>query len=739
MQPSLSLNKTAQSNPEKQTLEGVLERILFFNEENHYCIGELRLSKTNTTVTVLGSLPGVQCGETLQLTGLWTHHSQHGKQFKIETFHSQLPSTIHGIRKYLGSGLISGIGKIYADNIVEHFGIDTLRIISEEPARLREIPGIGKGRARAIKKAWKEQIEVREIMIFLQAYGVTTRQCINLVKTYGDKVCKIIENNPYIIASEIKGIGFKSADKIAINLGFANDSEPRIDAGILYALDELEDEGHTCYPPNALVSHAAQLLQVNEPLIATRLDFLVQENRLTQLPETGHIQQAPQEYAENTIASCIKGILQEPSTLPPIIIERAIQWAENRMGVSLAPQQITALQTSLANKVSIITGGPGTGKTTILRALVDILRAKKVRVGLAAPTGRAAERMKEATHAHASTIHRLLHFDPTIGRFTVDAKNPLKTKFLIVDEASMLDSKLAAALLRAIPWEAHLLLVGDIHQLPSVGSGNVLSDLIGSNRIPTITLDQIFRQHNRSNIVSTAHFILQGQLTPPTPLLYQLEKVDPHKDLHFIRTETPEDCLALIEELCEKKLPQWYGIDPIMQVQVLSPMHRGAVGILNLNEQLQAHLNPQEISLPLGTTQFRTGDKVIQTKNNYDKNIFNGDLGRIVKVDPREGTVSVNFDGEVIMFKRNELVDLHLAYAISIHKSQGSEFPVVVLPLMRQHMMMLRRNLLYTGITRGRKKVFIVGDPSAYSIAVRNKESQKRVTDLQRKLRKKEE
>ena len=766
------------------SVTGVLERIIFFNEENHYTIAELKpdgAKGADATVTITGPLPGVQCGETLQLTGEWTRHAQHGAQFKVAAFKSELPSSVYGIRKYLGSGLVPGIGKVYANKIVDAFGTDTFRVLSEESGKLRKIEGIGKMRAASIKNAWEEQKTLREVHIFLQTYGVTTAQCVRIVKKWDVQAQKIISAEPYRLAREIDGIGFKTADRLAINLGFANDAPPRLDAGLIYALQTLEEEGHTAYPRGELVTHAATMLETSAERIEARIDALIAAKDLVQhLPVTGgaapghsHPESTPpatlntafiqlphNDRFEQKIAAVVHRLGVVPSGLPAIKIDAAIKWAQDKAGFEFHPLQSTAIANALANKFTILTGGPGTGKTTILRALVDILKAKKVRVTLAAPTGRAAQRLAETTGGFASTIHRLLAFDHARGGFVHNESKPLATDFLIVDESSMLDNRLAAALLQAVPVRAHLLLVGDIDQLPSVGAGNVLKDLIAvgggmpSSRssergegapppaIPITRLQFVYRQGKESAIVTTAHAINEGIATPPPPLS-EVAKAQAWNDLNFIAASNAEDCLAKVIELCTQFIPQnlsW--LDPVSDVQVLAPMHRGVAGVANFNTQLQAALNG---SAPLTgggpkhgiktvSGEYRPGDKLIQLRNNYDKNLFNGDIGTVTSVDLQKGTLLADFDGEKIPFERGEFGDVALAYAISIHKSQGSEYPCVIIPLLKGHFMMLQRNLVYTAITRGRKRVFVVGEPAAWGMAVRNAESKLRCTHLKEKI-----
>lgn len=723
----------ATQNSEKLT--GVLERIIYFNEENHYCIGEFRDNKTEKTTIITGTLPSVQCGETLELKGTWGHHPQHGPQFKINSFESKLPSTVHGIRMYLGSGLVPGVGKGYANKIVDFFKTDTLRIISEESARLKEVPGIGQQRAKAIKKAWDEQHALRDVFMFLKTYGITTGQCIRLVKRYGPLTIQILKTNPYTLAHDLDGIGFKTADKIALNLGLPNDGPARIDAGILFAMSELIGQGHTCQSQEILLEKSATLLESDIKRIEERIKILVQEKHLIKIPHSNDLQLPEYELAENSISQSIASIINTPSQLPAINIEKAIEWAQARAGFEFAFEQQSAICAAISSKISVITGGPGTGKTTILRALVDILKAKKLKVILAAPTGRAAQRMSQATHSFAQTIHRLLKPDPNTKGFIHNERSPLNADFVIVDEASMIDTKLAKSFLNAIPAHAHLVFVGDTNQLPSIGAGAVLDNIIQSPQIKTTSLNKIFRQKKCSNIITTAHAILEGHPGAPGIVNSIADISSNAMDLQFIHAPDTDDCIAKVTELYKDYLPKHFNLDPLMDIQVLVPLHKGTAGIHNFNLALQTAINNStEKNLTIGNTRFKVGDKVIQTRNNYDKAIFNGDLGKIISVQTESGTLLVDFEGQLTELERMEMGDLSLAYAISIHKSQGSEFPIVIIPLLKQYFIMLKRNLLYTGITRGRKKVFIVGDPVAYAMAVNNIESNIRQTGLLQKL-----
>ena len=755
----------------KQKISGVLERIIFFNEENAYCVAEISVAEGRPPVTVLGNLPGIQCGETLALTGEWTRHPSHGDQFKVSGFKSELPASIHGIRKYLGSGMVHGIGKSYARKIVDHFGAETLRVISEDSGRLREVPGIGSQRAKSIKAAWEEQVAVRDLMIFLQTYGVTPSQCVRLVKKYGAGAKRLLQDQPYRLAEDIERIGFKTADKLALNLGFPTNCKERIDAGILHTLQNLEDDGHTLGTHAAITEQALQLLRVEPTLIQQRIRALCDEERLYSLQALDEKQellgpacQRPNlAGAEKRIAGAIHRIDQTESTIPPIKLDAALKWAQQKANLEFAPQQTAALRQALQSKFSIITGGPGTGKTTILRAVVDILRAKRARIALASPTGRAAQRLSEAAGAPASTIHRLLKYDGATRGFTHDAENPLPCDFLIVDEASMLDTRLAAHLFQAIPSPAHLLLVGDSDQLPSVGPGNVLGDLMAAPPARVARLDTIFRQGETSGIIRTAHAIRAGE-TRPEKTLQSLRELNPEDDFVFIEADSPEQTAQAIRYLASEYIPKTHRLDPIRELQILSPMHRGSSGISALNPELQEALNPESKALsrlksdpdyaparqshfrektrkPLpaaleyGSVTYRIGDKIIQNRNNYDKNIFNGDTGIVARIAPDKSGLTINFNGEHLEYTKGELSEIQLAYAISIHKSQGSEYPAVIIPLLKQHFMMLQRNLVYTGITRARQKVYLIGDLEAYAMAVRNNKTEIRRTHLQARLR----
>ncbi len=720
-----------------ESLSGVLERIIFFNEENNYTIAELRPGNSSEKITITGQLGGVQCGETLRIQGSWTKHPTHGPQFKLTAFKSELPASIYGIRKYLGSGLVKGVSKGLAERIVERFGDDTLRVISEESAKLQEVSGIGKQRARSIKEAWDEQVVQRELFIFGQTYGLSPALCLRMYKQFGPEATQVLRNEPYRAAREVQGIGFKTADKIAINTGIPNDSPQRIDAGIEFVLQELQDDGHTAYPLEDLGGLASEKLEADLGIIQAGIDRLLASKsiRATEALNGHSYLQLPYNFfAEEKIALAIKRLKETESGLPPIKRDIAVDWAQEKAGFEFGDSQKEAIKGSLANKVFILTGGPGTGKTTILRAVVSILKAKKAKILLAAPTGRAAQRLAESTGAYAQTIHRLLKFDPSEGGFVMNENKPLSADVVIVDEASMLDARLAAALLSAIPSRAHVILVGDIDQLPSVGAGNVLKDLIASRKIRYVTLDVVFRQQKFSSIVHYAHAINKGEVALPTAL-EDVRLLDPKKDFQFVAATDQADAAQKVAQVFDTFIRGELCLDPIADAQTLAPMHKGLAGVGNLNQTLQATLNKRSEAMPFGQLKFKVGDKVIQTRNNYDKNVFNGDIGIVTGIDGVNGLLDVDFDGIDATYDRSEMIDLQLAYAVSIHKSQGSEYPVVVIPLLKAHFMMLQRNLIYTAVTRGKKKIVIVGETAAYAMAVRNSDAKSRCTLLQEFLR----
>lgn len=725
------------------TLEGTLERITYQSDEDGYTVGRLTPRGRNYQVTVVGKLVGVRPGETLLLEGEWQEHRDHGRQFAVATYRTLMPATIDGIRRYLGSGLIKGIGPATAKKITEAFGRHTLEVIERTPERLAEVPGLGRKKVELIKAAWREQQRIKEVMIFLQEVGLPTGMAVRIYKQYGDAALDIVRDEPYRLADEVYGIGFLTADRIAAALGLPHDDPRRVAAGLRHALGAASEDGHCFLPAAELTQRAAALLGVDEALVAEVLHTpeLAGELELVDwAPRGGGAPPAPAVYlkplamAETGVAAAIARLQRAPS--PMAGFYRQARWGQvfahlaERRAISLAPRQQEAVRMALTEKVSVLTGGPGTGKTTTLRTVVQLARARGHTVLLASPTGRAAKRLSEAAGAEAKTIHRLLEYAPGGGgSFRRDAGYPLACDLLVVDEVSMLDVLLANHLLKAVPTHAHLLLVGDADQLPSVGPGRVLSDLLESGAVPSVHLDQIFRQAAGSGIAENARLINQG--LPPV-----LRGLD---DFFFFPAPDPEACAARVVDLVANRIPARFGLDPRRDIQVLSPTHKGAAGVANLNRLLQEALNPPapgKAEKAYGSVVFRVGDRVIQQRNNYELDVFNGDIGVVAAVDPVEQLLTVRFeDGREVGYDFAILDELALAYALSVHKSQGGEYPAVVLPLLMQHSPMLQRNLLYTAVTRARALAVLAGDRRAIAAAVAAEGAQRRYTGLVARLR----
>jgi exodeoxyribonuclease V alpha subunit len=712
------------------TLEGVLDRIVFFNEENGFTVARLQVPKRQDLVAIVGVLPSPMPGETLRLKGEWVIDNKFGEQFRVQSCLSVLPATITGIEKYLGSGMVKGIGPIMAKRIVARFGLETLDVIEENSERLLEVEGIGPVRIDRISKAWQEQKEIREVMIFLQGEGVSSTYAVKIYKAYGDKAIAVVKENPYRLALDISGIGFKTADKIAQNMGIDPKSPMRAEAGIIHVLSDLVDEGHVYYPYEELKGKAIELLAVEENILDTALATLSDQRRVVieDYPDHKAVYLTPLHVAETNAATRLKALLESPKQLLQIDIEKAIEWVSKVNRLELAEMQKEALRKAITSKVMVITGGPGTGKTTLVNSIIKILEKKGQHIVLASPTGRAAKRLSEVTGREAKTIHRLLEFSPSEGGFKRNEEYPLDADMVIIDEVSMVDILLMNHLLKAIPLSATLLLVGDVDQLPSVGPGNVLKDIIASGLVETIRLTDIFRQAQQSLIVVNAHRVNNGeylQLKSPS---------DQQSNFYFIKRQEPEEVLTIIKDLCKSRLPSAFQLDPLEDIQVMTPMHRGIVGVANLNAELQNLLNPNQKAVARGGRLFRVNDKVMQIKNNYEKETFNGDIGRITSIDLEEQKLMVRFDDRIIDYTWSDLDELVLAYAISIHKSQGSEYPAVVIPLLSQHYIMLQRNLLYTAITRAKRLVVLVGSKRAVAIAIRNNKVQFRYTNLSTRL-----
>jgi exodeoxyribonuclease V alpha subunit len=721
------------------SLQGQIERITYANDETGYTVAKIRVQGQPDLVTVVGNLIAPTPGEIIKMSGEWINHPRYGEQFKIAHYKSLVPASVYGIEKYLGSGLIKGIGPIMARRIVEKFGRNTLDIIENEVGKLAEVDGIGTKRIGMIRNAWEEQKEIREVMIFLQTHGVGSGYATKIFKHYGNRSIAVVRENPYRLATDIFGIGFLTADRIAEKLGFPKDSEVRAEAGILYALHQLSDEGHVCYPYELLVKRCREILGVDRKVIAKAIDvirahqMIVVENLDKEEAEDFDevdkaVYLAKFHLSETSIVTRMKTLIKTPKSIRKIDSDRAIEWVQRQLAIILAKKQVEAIRCAVDNKVMIITGGPGTGKTTIISAILKIFSKLGVKIKLAAPTGRAAKRMAEATGREAKTIHRMLEYSIQKGGFQRNEGRPLDCDIVIVDEASMIDTILMHHLLKAIPAAATFILVGDVDQLPSVGAGNVLKDIISSGSVPVVELNEIFRQAKESLIIVNAHMINHG-------LLPSLRPSGPKDDFYFIQQEDPEEALKIILELIMERVPSRFGFDPIDHIQVLTPMHKGVVGVGNLNVELQKALNPGGDGIIRGTRNFRMGDKVMQVKNNYDKEVFNGDIGRITRIDLEEQEVMISFDGREIPYGYADLDEIVLAYAVSVHKSQGCEYPAVIIPVFTQHYVLLQRNLIYTAVTRGRELVVMVGTRKALAIGVSNDKTQKRYTRLKQRLR----
>jgi exodeoxyribonuclease V alpha subunit len=715
-----------------EQLSGAVERVTFHNEDSGFCVLRVKVKGHQDLITVTGNAASVSPGEYVDCQGSWINDHTYGLQFKSVRLAVVPPSTIEGIEKYLGSGMIKGIGPHFAKKLVTAFGEKVFDVIEETPVRMRELPGIGEKRMNCVVKAWADQKVVREIMVFLQSYGVGTSRAVRIFKTYGNEAILKVSENPYRLALDINGIGFKTADTIAQKLGISPTSLIRAQAGVRHALQELSAEGHCAYPYEDLVTTTSKLLEITKELATSGLNSEIEAGNLIREEIEGEkiVYLAALYKAETGVAMNLLRLAAGKCPWGPIDGEKAIPWVEEKNHIQLSESQKIAVKRALSSKVLVITGGPGVGKTTLVNSILKILRAKGLQVLLCAPTGRAAKRLSESTGIEAKTIHRLLEFDGKAGGFKRTKENPLNAELVVVDESSMIDVVLMNQLLRAIPDSSGLLLVGDIDQLPSVGPGSVLSDIIQSQAVPTVRLTEIFRQAATSKIIVNAHRINEGKM----PLLN--EKDGPQSDFYFIPGETPEDIHdKLMDVVCER-IPKRFGLDPIRDVQVLTPMNRGGLGARSLNVELQKRLNKNagEKIEKFGSI-YGIGDKVIQTVNNYDKEVFNGDIGTILSIDLEDGTLIIDFDGRSVEYEVNELDEVFLAYATSIHKSQGSEYPAVVIPLATQHYMMLERNLIYTGITRGKRLVVIIGQMKAFAIAVNSKHSSARVSFLKHRLK----
>ncbi len=712
-------------------LDGQIERVVFRNEENGFCVLRVKVRGHKDLVTVTGTTPSITAGEWMAADGEWLIDPRHGRQFKAEKMRMSQPDTLEGIEKYLASGMVKGIGKEYASRLVKAFGRDVFDVIENSSGKLQKVAGIGRLRRENIKKAWDEQKNVRQIMSFLFSHGISTTRAFRIHKVYGEKAIELVQRDPYCLARDIRGIGFVIADQIAMTLGIAKDSDLRARAGLEYMLGELTASGHCAYVRNDLLSRTAELLDIDLAIVERALTYSIENNRLIQRrDEQGReLIYLPKLYfAEIELAKKLQTLSAGQHPCPSIDFKRALAWVQGKSGIALASAQSQALKTAIESKVMVITGGPGVGKTTLVNSVLMVLKAKKMRVALCAPTGRAAKRMAETTGMEAKTIHRLLQYNPGTGGFIHKADHPLECDVLIVDESSMIDVVLASQLMDAVPLHAAVVIVGDADQLPSVGPGRVLQDIILSGTIPVGHLNEVFRQAASSRIITNAHRINQGHM-PEFP------EEGETSDCYFVEADEPDKALTLLGRMVKKSIPQRFHFDPKNDIQILTPMQKGELGARNLNQTLQQLLNPQGAEVERFGIVYRVGDKVMQTENDYDKDVYNGDIGRILQIDNDASELVVDYDGRRVAYDFRELDELTLSYAITIHKSQGSEYPCVIIPLHTQHFVLLQRSLIYTAITRAKKLVIVIGTKKALNLAVTRSESRARTTTLSERLK----
>lgn len=730
------MNSFKKNNASLITIEGHLEHITYFNEETQYTIARLKTPNLAAGVIVVGYLAGVSLGEALKVKGAWQTHPKYGQQFKIYSYEVTLPAAAEGIRAYLASGIIKGIGPSLAARLVAAFGSQTLDIIESAPERLVEVEGFGEAKSDMIQSAWKEHHTLRRLMQFLQEMGVQTSFCAKIHKEYGPDAIDLIREDPYVLAEDFAGPGFIIADTIARKLGVEQEEPQRVRACIRHIIMQNADEGHTFAESENLFSRCENLFQISRPAIQKAIDDMVAAKVIVVEPigngvSTSAIYIKELHLAEAGLASRLKALLSLPVEPAIISADRISHEVHEKLAINLSAEQLQVLEEVFSHRIVIITGGPGTGKTTLLRSISTIFENQGKRVMLSAPTGRAARRMAEVTRRKAGTIHRLLGYNFTDGGFLRNRDNPLDADAVIIDEASMVDTLLMYSLLSAVPVSAALVLVGDISQLPSVGPGNVLSDMIDSGRIPVFYLNKIFRQDMESAIIVNAHKVRQGE----SPVCTNLNGFDGRCDFYFIEQSDPGQVAARIVRLCREELPGTFNLDPIHDIQVLTPMHRGEVGTINLNQMLQKALNPQPVLMEALGNSFKSGDKVMHLINNYQKEVYNGDIGIICSIDRQKKELSVDYYGRTVLYTAEELDQITTAYAISVHKSQGSEYPAVIVPLVTQHYVLLQRNLLYTAMTRGKKLVILIGTKKALQIALKNDKSDRRLSNLAARLK----
>jgi len=720
-----------QQDTPNELLGGLIERVTFHNEGNGFCVLRIKARGHRELVTVVGHAATVTAGEWITASGIWVTDRDHGQQFKAAFLKTSAPTSLDGIEKYLGSGMIRGIGPVYAKKLVRAFGDQVFTVIEEQPDRLAEVEGIGPIRRERMVSAWADQKVIREIMLFLHTHGVGTARAVRIFKTYGTDAVRVMTENPYRLARDIHGIGFRTADEIAMKMGIERDAPIRVRAGISYALMEARDEGHCGLPREELIPLAEKLLEVPTGSIESAIQEELLDGAIIadRVQETECVFLTPLYRNEQGIAALLQALRAGSAPWAGIAADAAIGWVQKRLGIALAESQQSAIRMVLQEKVALITGGPGVGKTTLVNAILNILDAKRLHIALAAPTGRAAKRMSETTGKEAKTIHRLLEINPQGGGFKRKEDYPLDIDLLVLDECSMIDVPLMHAILKALPPEAGLLMVGDPDQLPSVGPGQVLADLIAAKTIPEVHLTEVFRQAAQSRIIQAAHRINAGHLP-------DLSKPEGVSDFYFIAAEDPVEAADKLVKLVTTHIPRRFGLDPVQDIQVLCPMNRSALGARALNDALQAALNGE--SAPVVEKfgrRFAPGDKVMQIQNDYEKEVFNGDIGSVQAVDIEEGVLTVDFEGRIVSYGFGELDLLQPAYAITVHKSQGSEYPAVVIPMSTQHYPMLQRNLLYTAVTRGKELVILLGQKKAVAMAARNRSGKRRWSKLREWMR----